>query len=76
MIVAIRGSAAPAGKILRLPTTVGAVTASVTEIAVAVGGIPHRGLIVKRRVDRAPIAGPPYGPRGLRVSRTRQGATI
>src|SRR5512143_306174 len=50
-----------------------AVTFALTETAS--GGTPHFPLTVKTRVPLAGSAGPPEGPAGLRVSRTRQGGS-
>ena len=50
-------------------------TVTFAEIACAPAGMPQEPVATKRRTDEAASRGPPSGPFGLRVSRTRQGVT-
>src|SRR5512140_3705062 len=69
-------SAVPAGPACRDPLAPGltAVTLAATETASE--GTPHLPLTANTRVPFAGSAGPPDGPAGPRVSRTRQGGSV
>jgi hypothetical protein len=55
---------------------VGWVTVMFRTTEVASQGTPHWPWIRNARSVFAPIAGPPKGPFGVRVSTARQGATV
>src|SRR5512141_2408115 len=62
---------------VRLPGFAGFVTARLTEMATAAAGIPHAdAATLNVRVANGCRDGPPSGPVGFRVSRTRHGGTV
>src|SRR5689334_20854770 len=72
--VETKGFACPVGHIVMKPSGPLGTTATFTEYACAVAGTPHAldGML-KSRLEPPPIAGPPNGAAGSRVSNTRHG---
>src|SRR5215831_151501 len=70
------GRVDPEGKSVRNPAVVAPVTVMLAEIAFAVTGMLQWPAMTNVLAAPAASAGPPSGPVALRVSSTRQGATV
>ncbi len=76
LIVLVAGSATSLGKTRRRPEPLGLIAMTFALTDVAVSGTPQFSVIVKCLTSPGAIDGPPRGPAGRRVSRTRHGVTL